>query len=129
MRPYIIMVCLFLLCCSGAATGQTINEKVVDALEKNDHEALVSCFHAMADLQIPGYNGNFSKSQASVIMKKFLSEQPVASVTISKTGDNSDGSSYAMGELVSGGKKYRLYFVTKETEGVERVLVLKITGI
>jgi hypothetical protein len=117
-----------MLWCLSTVSAQPISEKVVDALKKNDHEALVACFHTMAGLQIPGYNGNFSKSQASVILKKFLSEQPVTAVTISRTGENSDGSNYAMGELVSGGKKYRLYFVTREMEGKERILVLKITG-
>jgi len=129
MRPYIIMVCLSLFCFSSTVTAQTINERVVAALEKNDPGAVVSCLHSMVNLQIPGYSGSFSQSQASVIMKKFLADLPVSSVSISKDGDNSDGSKYALGELVSGGKKYRLYFVTRETEGRERVMVLKITEI
>ncbi|MBE0647260.1 MAG: DUF4783 domain-containing protein, partial [Bacteroidales bacterium] len=123
MRLYIIIVCSLLFCFPTTGSAQSINEQVVASLEKNDHQTLVSCFHSMIDLQIPGYSGNFSRSQSSVIMKKFLAEHPVVSAKISKTGDNSDGSSYAMGEMVSGAKKYRLYVVTRKMEGVEKVLV------
>ncbi|MBL7138524.1 MAG: DUF4783 domain-containing protein [Bacteroidales bacterium] len=126
MRPYIIMVCLTLFCCSGRVAGQTINEQVVSALEKNDHGVLVSCFHTMVYLQIPGYSGNFSQSQASVIVKRFLADHPVGSVSIAREGDRTDGSRYALGELVTGGKKYRLYFVTREAEGKQKVFLFQI---
>ncbi|MFH1296333.1 MAG: DUF4783 domain-containing protein [Bacteroidota bacterium] len=120
------MVCLTLLCCSGRIAGQTVKEQVVTALKKNDHVALVACFHTMVDLQIPDYSGNFSQAQASVILKKFFSDHPVGSVSITREGDNSDGSRYALGELVTGGKRYRLYFVTKESEGKPKVFLLQV---
>ncbi|NQV02310.1 MAG: DUF4783 domain-containing protein [Bacteroidia bacterium] len=127
MRSYLIIVCATLVCCSLSATGQTDNELVISALKKNDPVALVSCFHTMVDLQIPGFSGSFSKNQASVIVKKFLADQPVGSVSITREDNNSDGSKYVLGELAMGGKKYRLYFVTRETGGKQRVLVFKIT--
>lgn len=123
-----LIVCLALLVISGNMAGQTIKDQVVGALEKNDPKALVACFHSMVDLQIPGYSGSFSQNQASVIMKKFLADHPVVSVSIARSGNNSDGSKFSLGELVSSGRKYRLHFVTRETEGSERVLVLKITA-
>lgn len=129
MRLLIIIVYLSLHCCFTTVTAQTFNERVVAALEKNDHGTLVSCFHSLVDLQIPGYTGSFSQSQSSVILKKFLSDHPVAGVEISKSGDTSDGGNFSMGELVSAGKKYRLYIVSRETEGKQRVFVLKITAI
>lgn len=129
MRLYIIIVSLVLLCYSGRMAAQPISERVVNALEKSNHGALAATFHTMIDLQLPGYNGNFSQSQASVILKKFLSDHPVSSVSISRNGVNSDGSKYSIGELVSAGKRYRLYFVTRENAGQERVMVFKITDI
>ena len=128
MRPYLIIVCLFLFASFSEVKSQPINQRVVDAMAKNDHEALVSCLNPMVDLQIPGYSGNFSQSQASVILKKFLAGHRIDSVILTKEGTNSDGSRYALGDLITGGKKYRLYFVTRNTDGKERVLVLKITA-
>ncbi|TSA28403.1 MAG: DUF4783 domain-containing protein [Bacteroidetes bacterium] len=126
MRPYILSVCVILLCWSAGAKGQSVCDRVVSALQKNNAVALTECLHTMVDLQIPGYNGNFSQSQASVILKKFLSEHPVSSVVITREGDTSDGSRYALGELVFGGKKHRFYVVTKETEGVWKVFLLQV---
>lgn len=126
MRPYLIIVSLLLLFGSGRVMSQPLSDRVVKALEKSDHGVLAATFHTMVDLQIPGYSGNFSQSQASVILQRFFSDHPVASVRITRNGDNSDGSSYAIGELVSSGKKYRLYFVTREISGEEKVMVFKV---
>jgi len=128
MRLSVIIVYVILLGTSQGITGQTINERVVSSLERNDHVSLVECFHSMTDLQIPGYSGSFSQSQASVIMKKFLTDHPVASISLTRNGNNSDGSKFALGELVSGGRKYRLHFVTREIDGKQKVMVLKITS-
>ena len=114
-------------CCNLGVSGQTDSKQVISALKKNDHIALVSCFHTMVDLHIPGYRGSFSHNQASVILKKFFTDNRVTSVSLTREGDNSDGSRYALGELVTDGKKYRLYFVTRETDGKQKVLVFKIT--
>lgn len=123
------MACMLLTCFSVGVAGQNDNEKVISALKTNDPVALVACFHTMVDLQIPGYRGSFSQNQASVILKKFLADHRINSAGITREGTNSDGSKYALGELVTGGKKYRLYFVTRETAGKQRVLVFKITAV
>lgn len=126
MRPYLIIVSLLLFFCAVRVMSQPLSDRVVKALEKSDHSALAATFHKKIDLQIPGYSGNFSQSQASVILQRFFSDHPVTSVRITRNGENSDGSSYAIGELVSSGKKYRLYYVTRDISGEEKVMVFKV---
>lgn len=129
MRSYLILfiASLFLLGHAPSLEAQSVADRVTAALEKSDPGTLAACFHTMVDLQIQGSTGSFSQNQASVILKKFLTEHPVASVTLTKEGANSDGSNYALGELVSAGKKFRLYFVTREVAGTEKVMVFRVT--
>ena len=109
--------------------AQPVNEQVVNALEKNDIPALIGTFHTMVDLQIPGYHGNYSHNQARMIMKKYFSDHTVTSVSISKEGTNSDGSIYSLGELISGQKKLRLYYVTRESGGLRKVHLFQLSEI
>ncbi len=109
--------------------AQTVNDQIVTALAKNNISALLSGFHSMVDLQIPGYSGNYSHNQASMILKKFFKEHPVASVKITKEGTNSDDSSYSLGKLESGTKTYRLYFVTRKEREQNKVFLFQLTEI
>jgi len=121
-----IVLCIVSMDVSRLA-AQPANEQVVNALKKNDIQALIGTLHSMVDLQIPGYNGNYSLNQASMILKKYFDGFTVSTVEISKEGTNSDGSAYSIGELVSGVKKYRLYFVTRETGGSRKVHLFQLS--
>ena len=114
---------------AGHLSAQTITDQMVAALAKNDIPALLSDFHSMVDLQIPGYNGNYSYNQASMILKKFFKEHPVTSVKITKEGTNSDDSSYSLGKLETGTKTYRLYFVTRKEQNKNNVFLFQLTEI
>lgn len=121
-----MMVGMFIQGLFLPAEGQTANDRILSALRQNDHSVISGYLHSLVDLQVPGYNGNFSQSQASFIVKQFLSETPVSSVILTREDINSDGSRYTLGELVAGGKRYRLYFVTRETEGKWKVFLFHL---
>ncbi|MFH1160874.1 MAG: DUF4783 domain-containing protein [bacterium] len=128
MRIY-IMVWLAVFLFQGQQPAQTVSDQVVSALARNDMGSLLTHFHSMVDLQIPGTDGDFSNTQTAMVLRKFFADHPVSSVKITKEGIHSDNSCYSLGELVSGSQKYRLYFVTREAGGKHKVHLFQLTEI
>jgi len=127
MRSSCLIIGLAVFFIYGRLPAQTVSEQVVAALEQTNIGALLIHFHTMVDLQIPGTDGDFSNTQTAMVLKKFFDDHPVSSVKITKEGMNSDNSVYSMGELVSGVRKYRIYFVMREVDGKQKVHLFQLT--
>jgi len=83
-------------------------------------------FNTMVDLILPGYNDTYAKSQAGQILKEFFYQNPVKSFKVTKQGSSANGSQYAIGELLSGKKEYRVYFLIQAVNGQNLIQQLKI---
>jgi hypothetical protein len=127
MRKTLLLVGWAVVFFQANVWSQSVSELVVSALGRNDISSLVRHFHSIVDIQIPGTVGDFSDTQAMMVLRNFFSLHPVKSVKITKEGTLSDGSIYALGELLSGSRKYRLYFVLRETGGTRKVHVFQLT--
>jgi hypothetical protein len=91
-----------------------------DAIKVSNH------FSTMVDLILPGYNDTYAKRQAGQILKEFFFQNPVKSFKITKQGSSENGSHYAIGELLSGNKTYRVYFLLQPSGGQNLIQQLKI---
>jgi len=107
--------------------GPDETTKLVAAGIQTGNAAEVSkYFNTMVDLILPGYNDTYAKSQAGQILKEFFFQNPVKSFKVTKQGSSSNGSQYAIGELQSGKKEYRVYFLIQAVSGQNLIQQLKI---
>lgn len=81
-------------------------EEVVSALKNNNASQVALYFDNTVDITLPEKSNSYSKSQAEVILRDFLSNNPVKSFEKIHKGDN-NGSQYCIGKLVTKNKVYR----------------------
>jgi len=99
---------------------------VAAGIQAGNAEAVAKHFNTMVDLSLPGYDDTYSKTQASQILKDFFANNPVQKFRITKQGASEDGSKYAIGELETGTKKFRVYFLIKTVKGKHLVHQMQI---
>jgi hypothetical protein len=99
---------------------------VTRGLEAGSANTVSSYFSKMIDLEVPGYQGTYSRSQAGKILSDFFSDHKVQDFSISRQDKAGDGGYYAIGELTCGDVKYRVYLLIKEDNGAAVVPVLRI---
>jgi len=99
---------------------------IVSGIQAGNAAEVSKYFNAMVDLIIPGYNDTYAKSQAGQILKDFFFRNPVKNFKVTKQGSSENGSRYAIGELLSGKKEYRVYFLIQTIEGQNLIQQLKI---
>ena len=69
----------------------------------------------MVDLTIIDKEGNYSRQQASQILKDFFAKHPVKDFRIIHRGEAKDGSKYAIGTLSTNLGSFRVYFLIKKS--------------
>jgi hypothetical protein len=95
-------------------TEEEVNGKIVSAISTGNTEELGKYFNSMVDLNIPGIEDSFSKTQAVRILHDFFSRYPVKSYKINKTGNSKDGSQFSIGKLEAGSKSFRVFYLIKK---------------
>jgi Domain of unknown function (DUF4783) len=88
-------------------------EDVVAALKNNNASQMALYFDNTVDITLPEKSNSYSKSQAEVILRDFLSNNPVKSFEKLHKGDNS-GSEYCIGKLVTKNRVYRTTIFMKQ---------------
>jgi len=81
-------------------------DEVVTALKNNNASQVATYFDNTVDITLPEKSNSYSKSQAEVILRDFLSNNPIKSIEIIHKGEN-NGSQYCIGKLVTKSKVYR----------------------
>jgi hypothetical protein len=121
-------ISLFLfICLSAFSMGPEETAKQVAAALKSGNAAAVSNhFGTMVSLSVPGFDETYSKTQAGQILKDFFSRTPVTAFKVTRQGSSEDGSHYSIGELQSGQKKYRVYYLIRQVSGKPVVQQLQI---
>ncbi len=101
-------------------------KQITKGIQEGDAIKVSNHFSTMVDLILPGYNDTYAKKQAGQILKEFFYQNPVKSFRVTKQGSSENGSHYAIGELQSGGKTYRVYFLLQASGGQNLIQQLKI---
>lgn len=94
---------------------EDINKQVVAAISSGKANDIKNYFNSMVDLTIGKNENTCSRNQAGRIIKDFFDHNPVKSFKVIKQGSSNDGSQYTVGELHSGEKVFRVYYLIKKT--------------
>lgn len=98
----------------GQNTVNDVKEKAVDALKKGDGELFTSFFNNPIDISLPYNDDSYSKTQAQVIVQKFLLQYKVKSFEVKQKGQSSGGSVFVIGVYTAtNGKVFRVYLLIK----------------
>lgn len=103
------------------AQTDNISEKILKSLSKGDAGSLAADFNSTVDIEIPGNEGTFSKSQAEGIMADFFRKNPPASAEYIHKGSSEGGSQYFIGNYSTASKKFRFYILLKNISGKQLI--------
>ena len=97
--------------------SQNIIMEITKAFKQADENKLAVFFNSTIDLEIPGTDGTYSKTQSVVIMHDFFKKFKVDSFVLNHDGSSNDGSKYMIGTYKTEGKELRLYILMKNKDG------------
>ena len=127
MTGIVKLFCILFLFPAGIASGQDDpSAAIAKAIGGSNAKALGRYFNEMVDLNIPGFKGNYSKTQSERIIQSFFTKYQVRSFSVSKQGNSQDGSKFNIGALDTGNKKYRVYYLYRLAGSVYRIFQFQI---
>jgi S1-C subfamily serine protease len=87
-------------------------EHCIKALKNNDVDALVKSFSDPVEITLPESENSYSKTQAAMVLRKFLNENKVNTFSVKQSGKSTGGSEFIIGDMTTTtGKKYQVYFL------------------
>jgi len=89
---------------------------VAKAIELMDAKKLAEYFNSTIDLEIGETDGNYSKTQAEMIVRDFFKNSPLTSFTVNHQGSSNDGSKYFIGTYKTSNQEYRVYVLLKKQD-------------
>jgi len=99
---------------SGQNTVNDVKNKAIAALKSGDSELFTSFFNNPIDINIPYNDDSFSKTQAKVLVQKFLLQYKVSSFEVKQSGNSTDGSVFVIGIYkAKNGQVFRVYLLIK----------------
>jgi hypothetical protein len=94
------------------ATVQESREQSVKALQSNDLDKFIASFSNPIDINLLNEENSYSKTQAALVMRKFLQENKIKSFKVKQSGKSTGGSEFIIGDVESlNGKKFQVYFL------------------
>lgn len=108
-------VMLLLLILNGLIASADTFDEVIVAIKNANAKEVSKYFNNNVELTVLNSEGVYSKPQAEIIVKNFLTANPPKSVTIQHKGSSSQGSKYAIATYESAQGKFRLYIFMKES--------------
>jgi len=113
----------------GASYGQEnimVPDGIRQAIISGNSKKLAVFFSQNVELLIKNTEDVYSKAQAEIILKDFFSKNTPDSFTVEIEGE-SDGISYAIGNLSTTGGKYRIYLAYQIIHGKSKINRLNIS--
>lgn len=104
-----------------AQDASAVSGDIEDCIKRSDARALSGYFSKRVDLELPGNEGIYSKTQAEVILDSFFGKCKPAEFQVKHHGSSGEGASYTIGKYTCQGKSYRVYYLLKRTG--ERYLI------
>jgi hypothetical protein len=100
---------------SPATPGVT--ESIAAAIKAGNSAELSKYFNNTIEIQIPGNEGTFSKSQAEMIIKEFFAKNVAAGYTTNQQGSSNGGAQFMIGTYKSGKIIFHVYILVKPVGG------------
>lgn len=99
------------------ATPSVMNG-VRDAIRAGNSRELTRHFNDMVELTILDKSGNYTKEQATFVLREFFEKHPPSSFSFIHQGASGDGTQYAIGRYAYGsGSSYRIFMLVKKGDG------------
>jgi len=98
----------------AAMPGGDAIQEITKAIQTMDAKKLADYFSSTIDLELGSLNGNYSKTQAEIIMRDFFKNNQAKSYTLNHQGDSEDGSQFFIGTYKTATKEYRVYGLLKK---------------
>lgn len=111
----------------SAQNTARVRDNVIAALKASDGQTIANCLNDLCDLDLPGNRGTFSKAQAGRFIRDFMASHTLEGLKIIRQGTLAEKEEYTMGEVRSGQKTLKIYFVVKEKDGKGVVPLFHIT--
>ena len=105
--------------------GGDIPQVIVSAFESGDAASLAEYFNSTIELTINNKEEIYSKTQAEVILKDFFTKNPPTAFRILHQGGK-ESSKYAIGNLQTRTKNYRITFLLKSVNSKVFIHQLRI---
>ncbi|MCB8999513.1 MAG: DUF4783 domain-containing protein [Bacteroidales bacterium] len=123
--PAILLIVTML--CFGGLSGlaQQVPQKMVEAFQKGDADALAPHFNERFQLTLLGVDHRVSQSQAKEMMREFFKNNPPVSFEIMFKGDKKD-SNFAVGKLVTKTQTFRVNLFFKKVDEQNLLHLLEI---
>lgn len=110
-----IFLSFFLL--SAFTTAMSIDE-VVASMKSGNVAGVARFFDNTVEITLPDKGGSYSKSQAEIVLKDFLTNNPVKSFDVIHKGQNA-GSQYCIGTLVTKNGSFRTTIYMKQKGDIQ----------
>lgn len=124
MSKLITLVLVFLML--GFTTFADTFDDLILNLKAVNMKEVVKIFNQNLEINIDGTDGVYSKPQAEVMLKNFITNNPPKTLVIVHRGASAQGAQYIIADYVTAHNKYRLYVFMKSTQNQTLVHELRI---
>lgn len=119
------LLLLFVINSAQSSTTLDIPVRIFDAMKVGNATELAKYFNSSIELVILEKEEIYSKQQAEQVLRNFFSNNKVTSFTLLHQGGR-DGAKYAIGNLKTENKSFRVYFLVKDDSGKPLIHQLRI---
>jgi hypothetical protein len=102
-----------------------ISDNIADAIRSGNASALSAYFAPTIQLSVPSKKGDFSRTQAEIIMQDFFNKYPPSSFSVNSEGKSSGTNYYSLGIYTSGSVQFKVYYVIQRMDGGITLHILK----
>lgn len=109
-----------------ALFAQANTGAITDAMKQGNAAELGRHFDERVEISILNKDDVYAKDQAVKVMQQFFANNPASSFTTVHKGTSSNNNShYCIGNLVAGGKTFRVYIYMKNASGKQVIQELR----
>ena len=132
MRTLISTFIVFFFFITGSSLLQesyaqtSVITNVRDAVKAGSSRELTRNFSDMVELNIEGKTGNYSKEQATFVLKEFFDKYPTSDFLYIHQGASEDGTQYAIGRYTHDSGSFRVFMLVKKVNNEFKVKLLNI---
>jgi hypothetical protein len=113
MKKYVLVT--LISCFASFATFADTFDDVVAAIKNANAKEVARYFNSSVELTVLNSEGVYSKQQAEIILKNFLTANPPKNVAIQHKGSSAQGSKYAIAVYECQQGRYRAYIFMKDS--------------
>lgn len=120
-----ISLTIFFLFLSFVSFSQEIPDGILIALKTGSSSEIAKFFNSNVEMTVINKEAVYSKSQAEIILRDFFSNNPPTEFKLMHKGGK-DGAKYAIGNLKTSTKTFRVYFLVKNNNKTPYIQQLRI---